>query len=340
MLVAGVNDFKELGSKKTLWNNLILNQQVMLKTFLDKVDAAQDMDQLEEVVNEAIERGVRFNFPHQEKLYRKMHESKYSFMDYVIKRISELKKNPEIASNIVCELISKGAVLYNINSMNVLNMLESEFKDHKTNMIQAYEYSIRVALDFMEIVKNASTGEVKDAKIDNSTLYLEYSRDSTIHIAKITDGARDLGLTGGNIEYGRNIVKISNSEVEITTQKGTRNYTDLAEGSDIVLTFYTSLGELEVRLYPDENNKKLIRVEVSDEDLDLLDEIESCDEEIGQNCLLGGLSVIKAIDRGVFARSGGLMHSEVIGESGNKKVSWAAREEFRRISDFKGEIAR
>ncbi|WP_353278336.1 ankyrin repeat domain-containing protein [Wolbachia endosymbiont (group B) of Longitarsus flavicornis] len=185
LLIAGAKDFKELGSKKTLWNNLILNQQVMLKTFLDEVDAAQDMNQLEEVVNEAIECGVRFNFPHQGKLYRKMHESKYSFMDYVIKRISELKKNPEVASNIVCGLISKGAVLYNINSMNVLNMLESEFKDHKTNMIEAYEYSIQLTLDFMEIVKSASTGEVKDAKIDNSTLYLEYSKDHTRQVKEI-----------------------------------------------------------------------------------------------------------------------------------------------------------
>ncbi|WP_264730452.1 hypothetical protein [Wolbachia endosymbiont (group B) of Episyrphus balteatus] len=103
----------------------------------------------------------------------------------------------------------------------------------------------------------------------------------------------------------------------------------------MVLTFYTSLGELEVRLYPHETNKNLIRVEVSDEDL--LEDIESYNEEIGQNCLLGGLSVIEAINRGFFVRSGGLMRPEVISESNNK---WTEREELRRTSDPRREVSR
>ncbi|BET37113.1 hypothetical protein [Wolbachia pipientis] len=80
----------------------------------------------------------------------------------------------------------------------------------------------------------------------------------------------------------------------------------------------------------------MIRVEVSDEDL--FEEIAS-HEEIGQNCLLGGLSVIEAIDRGVFARSGGLMRPEVISESNKNKDSWVGREELRRASDSRGKIA-
>lgn len=174
--------------------------------------------------------------------------------------------------------------------------------------------------------------------MDSSTLYLEYSGESIIDVAKITDGTRDLGLIHGDVKCGRNIVKIYNSEVEIKTEDGIRNYTDLTEGSDIVLTFYTSLGELEVRLYPHETNKNLIRVEVSDEDL--LEDIESYNEEIGQNCLLGGLSVIKAKNQGFFVRSSGLIRPEVISESNNKKVSWAEREELRKISDSRGEVSR
>lgn len=110
------------------------------------------------------------------------------------------------------------------------------------------------------------------------------------------------------------------------------------------------MGELEVRLCPHEENKNWIKVEVSEEGLLLLDEIDSyneaiedCNEgienyeKIGQNCLLGGLSVIEAIDRGVFARSGGLMHPEVISESNNK---WTEREELRRTSDPRREVSR
>ncbi|MDX5488344.1 MAG: hypothetical protein O7150_06230 [Wolbachia endosymbiont of Andrena praecox] len=66
----------------------------------------------------------------------------------------------------------------------------------------------------------------------------------------------------------------------------------LTEGSDVILTFYTSLGELKVRLCPHEENKNSIKVEVSKEGALLLKEIESYNkgiedcEEIGQNCLL------------------------------------------------------
>ncbi|WP_353286515.1 hypothetical protein [Wolbachia endosymbiont (group A) of Crataerina pallida] len=214
------------------------------------------------------------------------------------------------------------------------NTLTSEFKEHKTNMKEAYRDYINNVNKFIEIVKSATNSKLKDARVDNSVFYLEYSKDSKIDIIKITDGARDLGLTDGDVKCGRNIVKIGKSEVEIKTEDGKRNYIDLTEGSGIVLTFYTSLGELEVRLYPDENNKKLIRVEVSDEDL--FEEIAS-HEEIGQNCLLGGLSVIEAIDQGVFARSGGLMRPEVISESNNK---WTEREELRRTSDPRREVSR
>ncbi|EAL59371.1 ankyrin repeat domain protein, partial [Wolbachia endosymbiont of Drosophila ananassae] len=79
----------------------------------------------------------------------------------------------------------------------------------------------------------------------------------------------------------------------------------------IVLTFYTIQGELEVRLYPDTQNKDLIRVEVNDQDL--LEELKNCNEKIGKNCLLGGLPVDQAIERGFFTRSGKLcQYSETV----------------------------
>jgi ankyrin repeat protein len=314
---AGAKDCEGLDRKKslpksgTLWDNLILNQQEKLKVFLDWVGKAKDMNQLEQIVNKAIECGVRFNFPHQGQLYGKMYESKYSFMDRVIrqiKEISESKKNLKVASDIVCKLVSRGAVLYDIDSTFVIGTLESEFKDHKTNMIKAYEEYVNRTLEFMEIVKSAATGKVKNAKVDNSTLYLEYSEDSTINVAEITDGARSLGLTQGEIEYGRDVIKIGKSEVEIITENGIRNYTDLADDSDIALIFYTSQGELEVRLYPDTQNKDLVRVEVSNKE-EILKKFKGCEEEIGENCLLGGYWVYYAIEQGYFERSEKLCQS-------------------------------
>ncbi|WP_341823983.1 ankyrin repeat domain-containing protein [Wolbachia endosymbiont (group A) of Udea olivalis] len=310
LLKAGVADQKELDYDRkeclfrTLWSNLIPRQKIMLNEFFSEVSKAQNMDLLEKVVSKAIYSGVRFNFPKRFSQGEDMYESTYNFTDRVMERISELEKNPKVASKIVCKLVSRGAVLCNNGSIKVIEALESEFQDHKTNMKEAYAEYVNRTLEFMEIVKSAASGRVKNARMDNSTFYLEYSEDSTIDVAKITDGARSLGLTQGSIEYGRDLIKIGKSEVEIITRNGTRNYTDFADNSDIVLTFYTSQGELEVRLYPDEQNKEQIRVEIKDQGL--LESLKNCEEELGRNCLLGGLSVNKAIEQRYFFRSGKL----------------------------------
>uniref|UniRef100_A0A1A9VJN9 ANK_REP_REGION domain-containing protein n=1 Tax=Glossina austeni TaxID=7395 RepID=A0A1A9VJN9_GLOAU len=333
LLEAGAINYERLDRKEylpesgTLWDNLILNQQKKLKWFLHEVDGAQDMNQLEQVVTKAIESGVRFNFLiHPGEM---MYQDTYNFTDYVMKKISTLKKSSkvendiEVASGIVCKLVSKGAVLHNLSSIDVIDTLESEFKDHKTNMKKAHEEYVNDNLKFMEIVKNAATGRVKNAKMDNSTFYVEYSEDSIIDVAKITDGARDLGLTQGEIEYGRDIIKIGKSEVEIIMQKGIRYYTDLADGSDIVLTFSTSLGELEVNLYPDKQDKIIVKVSNKKE---ILEKFKDCKEELGKNCSLGGYSIYDAIEQGYFKSSGKLMRSEAMSQSnGQKKGSWCER---------------
>lgn len=90
------------------------------------------------------------------------------------------------------------------------------------------------------------------------------------------------------------------------------------------MTFYTSEGELEVRLYPDTRNKDLIRVEVNNQGL--LKQLKDCKEEIGKNCLFGELSVNQAIKQGYFVRSGKLMRSEAMSQSNGKtEESWYER---------------
>lgn len=291
------------GIRKNLverWDSLLsdivpTDRLAKINRFLIQVSEAESLAKLQKVVNEAIISGIRLNFTKDQENY---------FTDHVIKRIRQLEKSPEVASDIICALISRGGKLKNSSSFEVINKIESGFKGHKANMIRAYNNYINYAKEFFTIAENAANGELNDARIDNSTFYLEYSEDSTIYVAKITDGARDLGLTQGEIECRRDIIKIGKSEVEIITQGRIRNYTDLAEDSDIVLTFYTSQGELEVRLYPDEQNKEQIKVEIKDQGL--LESLKNCKEELGRNCLLGGLSVNKAIEQGYFFRSGKL----------------------------------
>ncbi|QDH18675.1 hypothetical protein wCauA_03470 [Wolbachia endosymbiont of Carposina sasakii] len=313
-----------------------------MKIFLGRVNKSKDIDELKRVVNEAIELGVRLNFPNQGSIYGKVYEKEYSFTDFVIRKISELRKssegsrNIEVASGIVCQLISKGAILYNISSIYVIDELE-EFESHKANMKNAYADYENRALDFITIVQSATSGKVRDVKIDNSTLCLEYSQDSKVDVAKITNGARGLGITQEGVQYGRNIIKIGKSEVEIITENAIRNYVGLADGSNIVLTFDTGLGELEVRLYPDKQN--LIKVEV--EDQEKWKKLQNCEERIGEKCLLGGCSVRDAIERGFFTRSGELIRSETISQSDATKVGpWAKREKMRKASSLEETVGR
>ncbi|WP_264336655.1 MULTISPECIES: ankyrin repeat domain-containing protein [unclassified Wolbachia] len=315
--------------KSTLWNT---PNQVKLNKFLNKISEVQNMYRLEEIVNEAISSGVRIGFSKQSSQGKKA----YNFVDHVIEKISTLEKNPKVASNIICKLVSRGAVFNSKIGIGVIDALESEFNDHKANMVKAHENYISNAHKFIELAKSTTNGELYDVRIDNSTLYLEYSGDSIIDVAKITDRAGNLGLTQGSIKYERDIIRIGKSEVEIQIEGGIRYYTDLTEGSNIVLTFYTSLGNIDVRLYPDVQDKSKIIVEVSNRE-EVLEKFKGCEEELGNDCELGNYWVYDAIEQGYFERSGGLMRPEVISESNNK---WTEREELRRSSDPKREVYR
>lgn len=218
---------------------------------------------------------MRLNFPIRS--YGVICEGTYSFADCVMKRISILEKDPKTASNIICKLVSKGVAFYNGDSREIIDTLESELKYHKINMVRAYVNYINCTQKFLKIVKSAASGKLRNVKMDNITSYLEYSEDSIINVAEITNGARNLGLTQGEMGYGRGIIKIGKSEVEIITENGIRDYTDLTDGSDIVLTFFTSLGELEVRLYPDTQDTNIIRVEINSQDL--LEQLKNCNEK-------------------------------------------------------------
>nr|WP_253308821.1 ankyrin repeat domain-containing protein [Rickettsia endosymbiont of Ceutorhynchus assimilis] len=284
-----------------LWHHLMPDQKKKLDDFLDRVSKAEDMDKLEKVVDEAIRSGVRLNFNKDFSPEDPIACNWYSFTDYVIKRIGELnklKRNSEVASDIVYNLVSAGAGLYNENSINVINELELKFKYHKNNIFDAYASYVDNAYKLVKVARRAANNKLNDVRMDNTVLYLEYSEDSTINVAMITDKVRDLELNQKEVGYRRSIIKIGKSEVDIITENGIRNYTNLADNSDIVLTFPTSQGELEVRLYPDKQNEGQIRVEVNNQDL--LEQLKNCAEKLGKNCLLVDIRFMMLLSRGIL----------------------------------------
>ncbi|WP_265031021.1 ankyrin repeat domain-containing protein [Wolbachia endosymbiont (group B) of Athalia cordata] len=291
------NGKKYLCKSVNLWGeDFLLDEQDPDKYFC-KLDEVQDINQLEQVVNEAIKSKVRFNLTCKGNIYENTYESKYNFTDYVIRRISELKifqgeRDIEVASRIVCNLVKRGAVFETLSSIIVIDKLE-KFKDHKANLKEARKSYIHYSLRFLEAAKNATTGKVKEAKMDNFTFYLKYSKNSIVEVAKIING------TDESTEFRRDVIAIGESEIEILTEGGVRNYTDLI--GNIVLTFHTDLGKVDARLYSDVQNAGKIIVEVSNKE-EILEKFKNYKEELGENCLLGGSSVYDAIKQGYFKR--------------------------------------
>ncbi|NSM56888.1 hypothetical protein HET73_05915 [Wolbachia endosymbiont of Atemnus politus] len=79
-------------------------------------------------------------------------------------------KNPKVASDIICKLVSQEEQYFsNKIGSCVVDELESEFEDHKSNMIKAREDYIRNAYKFIEVAKSATNSELNDVRIDNST---------------------------------------------------------------------------------------------------------------------------------------------------------------------------
>ncbi|WP_264330498.1 ankyrin repeat domain-containing protein [Wolbachia endosymbiont (group B) of Erebia ligea] len=234
---ADYNGKKYLCKSVNLWGeDFLLDEQDPDKYFC-KLDEVQDINQLEQVVNEAIKSRVRFNLTCEGNIYENTYENKYNFTDYVIRRISELKifqveRDIEVASHIVCNLVKRGAVFETLSSIIVIDKLE-KFKDHKANLKEARKSYIHYSLRFLEAAKNATTGKVKEAKMDNFTFYLKYSKNSIVEVAKIING------TDESTEFRRDVIAIGESEIEILTEGGVRNYTDLI--GNIVLTFHTDL---------------------------------------------------------------------------------------------------
>lgn len=283
-----------------------------LHEFLSKVRGAKDVIELSQIVDGALLSGIRLKF------YRD------NFIDHVIAKIEQLNgvaQDPKVVSGIVCQLAAKGAVI----KEEIDEELEDLFKDHKANMEKSYcEYEKHIS-DFRAAAAEASSnGKVNHVEIDNTVFYLEYPEDSRVEVAKAIEGARKLGLQKGDIKCGGNIVKVGDSAVEVETENGIRNYTDISDGGDVVLTFPTSLGELEVRLY----NKEKDFVEVEIRDYEKFNKLIELKEVIGRNCRLGMDTVGEAIKKGYFERSGKLQSSETI-----KKLPESAKKELEKVAE-------
>lgn len=252
-----------------------------LYEFSSKVENAKDVIELGQIIDEALQAGIRLRF------------YKNNFVNLVMDKISQLNavvQNPEVVSSIVCKLASKGAdVKEEINEE-----LEDVFQEHNANVEKACCEYEKFVNDFRTVAASAlSSGKVAHVEMDNKALYLGYSQDSVVDAATVAYEAKRLGCTEGTIAFDEK------NEIKFEVQNGIRNYMDMSDGGNIELVFPTSLEELKVTLCSDGEK---IRVIVSEGNRTKLQQLQDKGKDVGKNCLLWGLPVSDAIEQGYVPR--------------------------------------
>ncbi|MBC6686659.1 hypothetical protein H9I48_05575 [Wolbachia pipientis] len=272
-----------------------------LSWFKSAVVRAKSPNELHKVVDEALASGARLNA---------CNDGEWSFAEYVILGTHFHKFDKADRKKLIRKLMLNGAEFHDTLLENKLigeiyNELQPEVQPQIDERLEELEKADESAVQ---------EGELIDVEIDNTTSYIEFSEDSKIEVAKILR------------ELGSNILKIGNDAVEVKSEKGgVRNYTDMSDGSSVVLEFPTSIGELNIILYQDVKNCNQVQVKVADKEL--WAELQKRGEEIGKNCLFGGVKLKEAVERGNFTRCGIWSEKYAIKEIGNDEVlsSWVDR---------------
>ncbi|WP_265035126.1 MULTISPECIES: ankyrin repeat domain-containing protein [unclassified Wolbachia] len=179
---------------------------------------------------------------------------------------------------------------YNYSYMNARN---KKYKEIESKLISiAYE-------GIVNRDRQAQKEELETVEIDNQYFYMKYSQDSIIEPVKILNNekAKELKLKVGILQIGESIVRVKG------TKDGKRNYTDILKGS-IEMSFTTEVGEISIYLSPSKEDSNKIEVKICEESRTRFDELKAKKKSLGENCLLGGENVLKAIEDKGFKKNG------------------------------------
>ncbi|QTG98297.1 hypothetical protein ACJUAD_04260 [Wolbachia endosymbiont of Rhagoletis indifferens] len=269
-----------------------------LSWFKSAVVRAKSPSELHKAVDEALAAGARLNT---------CNDGEWSFAEYVILGTHFHKFDKADRKKLIRKLMLNGAEFHDTLLENKLigeiyNELQPEVQPQIDERLEELEKAGESAVQ---------EGELIDIEIDNTTSYIEFSENSKIEVAKILR------------ELGSNILKIGNDAVEVKSEKGgIRNYTDISDGSSVMLEFPTSIGKLNIILYQEAD-----QVQVRVENKEMWAELQKRGEEIGKNCLFGGVKLKEVVERGNFTRCGIWNEKYAIKEISNDEVlsSWVNR---------------
>lgn len=289
-----------------------------LSWFKSAVVKAGSPKEMHKVVDQALSAGIRINA---------CHEGEWSFAEYVILGMHFHKFKKGDQKKIMSKLILRGAEFHdNLLQKKLVGEIYKELQPEVQPRIDKQLGELR------KVVESALRGgSVIGMEMDNDTYFAEFSVDSTVEVAKVVEGTRNLGLNKGWVELGGHIIRIGDSEVEVKSEKGgERNYTDVSDNSAFEIAFPTSIGSLRIVVYHSAENDHQVQVRVVDKEMWF--ELQKKGEEVGKGCLFGGMTVKEAVERGSFTRSGMWSKEQVTEEikeasknNSSETLSWVNR---------------
>ncbi|MGL9761048.1 MAG: hypothetical protein ACR5LB_02340 [Wolbachia sp.] len=271
-----------------------ISESEKLSWFKSEVVEAKNVNELHKTIDQVLASGARINA---------YNDGEWSIAEYVVLGTHFHKFDKTDRKKIMRKLMLSGADFHDTLLQNKLigeiyNELQPEVQPQIDKRLEELEKAGESAVQ---------EGELIDVEIDNTTSYIEFSDDSKVEVAKILR------------ELGSNILKIGNDAVEVRREQGgARNYVDVSDGSSVVLEFPTSIGKLNVILYHDV--KKYDQVQLRVENKEMWAELQKIGEEIGKNCLFGGVKLKEAVERGSFTRCGIWSEKYAIKEVSNDEV--------------------
>ncbi|URG40640.1 MULTISPECIES: hypothetical protein [Wolbachia] len=287
-----------------------ISESEKLSWFKSAVVEAKNVNELHKTIDQVLASGARINA---------CDDGEWSFAEYVVLGTHFHKFDKVDRKKLIRKLMLSGAEFHDTLLQNKLigeiyNELQPEVQPQIDERLEELEKAGESAVQ---------EGELIDIEIDNTTSYIEFSDNSKVEVAKILR------------ELGSNILKIGNNAVEVKSEKGgIRNYVDVSDGSSIVLEFPTSIGKLNIVLYQEAD-----QVQVRVENKEMWAELKKRGEEIGKNCLFGGVKLKEVVERGNFTRCGIWNEKYAIKEISNDEVlsPWVNRiregskETFRKL---------
>ncbi|GFR00779.1 uncharacterized protein TNCT_34571 [Trichonephila clavata] len=142
-------------------------------------------------------------------------------------------------------------------------------------------------------------------EIDNECFCIKYPQDSTVEVAKILSNEKNKSL---NLRVG--ILQIGKSIVRVESYNGKRNYLDVLK-QGVILSFDSEAGKISIHLNPKKNSNE-IEVKLDESSEEVFEKLKKSGLSLGENCLLGGKSVLEAIRDGNFERNRSIIPTSVI----------------------------